>query len=83
LARSTSIRRSSSANHSLYSGNAELLAKCLKKIVVRVLHLHDFKPSKTKFEKGDIEGVVSEFRRFLEMALAADGKEQSTIVEIR
>ena len=33
-------------------GNARLLAKYLKRIVVRVIHLHDFKPSKTKVEKG-------------------------------
>ena len=45
-----------------------MLAKYLKRIVVRVLHLHDFKPSKTKVEKGDIETVVGEFRRFLETA---------------
>ena len=46
--------------------NAKMLAKYLKRIVVRVLHLHDFKPSKTKVEKGDIETVVGEFRKFLE-----------------
>ena len=32
--------------------NAKLLAKYLKKIVVKVIHLHDFQPSKTKVEKG-------------------------------
>ena len=64
-------------------GNAKLLARYLKRIVVKVLHLHDFKPSKTKVEKGDIETVVGEFRRFLETALDTDGAEQSTIVEIR
>ena len=50
-------------------GNARLLAKYLKRIVVRVIHLHDFKPSKTKVEKGDIETVVGEFRKFLETAV--------------
>ena len=64
-------------------GNAKLLAKYLKRIVVKVIHLNDFQPSKTKVEKGDIETVVGEFRKFLETAVGADGAEQSTIVEIR
>ena len=64
-------------------GNAKLLAKYLKRIVVRVIHLHDFKPSKTKVEKGDIETVVGEFRKFLETAVDGDGKGQSTILEIK
>ena len=64
-------------------GNARLLAKYLKRIVVRVIRLSDFKPSKTKVDKGDIETVVGEFREFLETALGADGAEQSTIAEIR
>ncbi len=64
-------------------GNAKLLAKYLKRIVVRVLHLHDFKPSKTKVEKGDIETVVGEFRTFLERAVDGDGKSQSTLLEIK
>jgi len=48
-----------------------------------VVHLHDFLPSKTKVEKGDIETVVCEFRKFLETALDADGKSQFTILEIK
>ena len=64
-------------------GNARLLARYLKRIVVRVIRLSDFKPSKTKGDKGDIEAVVGEFREFLETALGADGAEQSTIGEIR
>jgi len=64
-------------------GNARLLARYLKRIVVRVIRLSDFKPSKTKVDKGDIEAVVGEFREFLETALGADGAEQSTIAEIR
>jgi len=64
-------------------GNANILAKYLKRIVVRVLHLHDFKPSKTKVEKTDIETVVGEFRNFLEKAVDGDGKGQSTILEIK
>ena len=63
--------------------NAKLLAKHLKKIVVRVVHLHDFQPSKTKVEKGDIETVVGEFRKFLEAAVDGDGNSQSTILEIK
>src|SRR5208337_4301957 len=64
-------------------GNARLLARYLKRIVVRVIRLSDFKPSKTKVDKGDIEAVVGEFHEFLETALGADGAEQSTIAEIR
>ena len=63
--------------------NARLLAKYLKKIVVKVIHLHEFHPTKTKVEKGDIESVVGEFREFLETAVAGDGKGQSTILEIK
>ena len=63
--------------------HAKLLAKYLKKIVVRVIHLHDFQPSKTKVEKADIESVVGEFRKFLETAVDGDGKGQSTILEIK
>jgi hypothetical protein len=64
-------------------GNAKLLAKYLKKMVVKIIHLHDFQPSKTKVEKGDIETVVGEFRKFLETAVDGDGKSQSTILEIK
>ncbi len=48
-----------------------------------MLHLHDFKPSKTKVEKADIDTVVGEFRKFLEKAVDGDGKSQSTILEIK
>ena len=48
-----------------------------------MVHLHDFKPSKTKVEKADIETVVGEFRKFLETALDGDARAESTIVEIR
>ena len=63
--------------------NAQLLAKYLKKIVVKVIHLNEFHPTKTKVEKGDIESVVGEFRKFLETAVEGDGKGQSTILEIK
>ena len=63
--------------------NAKLLAKWLKKIVVRAVRLADFRPSKTKIEKGDIDSVVGEFRTFLEAAVDGDGKSQSTILEIK
>jgi hypothetical protein len=63
--------------------NAKLLAKYLKKIIVKVVHLKAFQPSKTKVEKGDIETVVGEFRKFLENAVDGDGKSQSTILEIK
>ena len=63
--------------------NAKLLAKYLKKIIVKVIHLNEFHPTKTKVEKGDIESVVGEFRKFLETAVDGDGKGQSTILEIK
>jgi hypothetical protein len=63
--------------------NAKLLVKFLKKIVVKIVNLHDFQPSKTKVEKGDIETVVGEFREFLQTAVDGDGKGQSTILEIK
>jgi hypothetical protein len=63
--------------------SAKLLAKYLKMIVVKVIHLHEFHPTKTMVEKGDIESVVGEFRKFLETAVDGDGKGQSTILEIK
>jgi hypothetical protein len=63
--------------------NAKLLAKYLKRIVVKVVRLQDFHPSKATVEKGDIETVVGEFRKFLEAAVDGDGKSQSTILEIK
>ena len=64
-------------------GNARLLAQYLKRIVVRVIRLSDFKPSKTKVDKGDIEAVVGEFREFLEAAAQVDSGGQSRIFEIK
>jgi hypothetical protein len=63
--------------------HARLLAKYLKKIVVKVIHMHEFHPTKTKVEKSDIEGVVGEFRKFLEKAVDGDGTGQFTILEIK
>jgi hypothetical protein len=63
--------------------NAKLLAKYLKRIVVKVVRLQDFHPSKGTLEKKDIETVVGEFRKFLEVAVDGDGAGQSTILEIR
>jgi hypothetical protein len=64
-------------------GNAKLLAKYLKQIVVKVIHLNEFRPTKTKVEKGDIESVVGEFRTFLKSAVDDEGEGQSTILEIK
>ena len=63
--------------------NARLLAKYLKRLIKKTLLLRDFKPSKVTLEKADIETVVGEFRRFLEEAVNGDGKNQSTILEIK
>ena len=63
--------------------HAKLLAKYLKKVVVRVVWLRDFQPSKSTIEKADIDKVVGEFRKFLEVAVDGDGKSQSTILEIK
>ena len=63
--------------------HAKLLDKYLKRIVVRVVRLQDFHPSKATIEKGQIDEVVDEFRRFLESAVDGDRKSQSTILEIK
>ena len=63
--------------------NAKLLAKFLKRIVVKVVRLQDLRPSKGTLEKADIETVVGEFRKFLETAVNVDGSNQSTILEIK
>jgi hypothetical protein len=59
-----------------------LLAKYLKRVVVKVVRFQDFKPSRTTVARDDIEAVVSEFRRFLEGAFGRDGKDQSVIVDL-
>ena len=63
--------------------NARLLARYLKRIVVKTVRMQDFRPSKGTVEKGDIETVVGEFRKFLEAGLDGDGKTQSTLLEIK
>lgn len=63
--------------------HVKLLARYLKKIVVKVVRLQDFQPTKSKVERADIETVVGEFRQFLETAVGGDGKSQTTIVEIK
>jgi hypothetical protein len=46
--------------------------------------LRDFRPTKTKGEKGDIETtVVDEFRRFLASAVDSNGAGQTTVLEIK
>jgi hypothetical protein len=55
----------------------------LKQIIVKVVDVQEFKPSKTKDEKSDIETIVGEFRNFLESAVDCDGKSQSTNLGIR
>ena len=59
-----------------------LLAKYLKRVVVKVVRFQDFKPSKSTVERDDIEAVVDDFRRFLEGAFGRDGKDQSVIVDL-
>jgi cytoskeletal protein RodZ len=64
-------------------GLTEKLARALKQIRVRKLALADFAPSKRTLERGDVDGVTAEFRRFLLAALAADGDEDElAIVEL-
>ena len=62
---------------------AGLLAKYLKRVVVKVLRMEDFRPAKSMVEKGEIEHVVGEFRRFLEAAVDGHAANQRTILEIR
>jgi hypothetical protein len=60
----------------------DLLAKYLKRVVIKVIRFQDFRPSKSTVERDDIEAVVDDFRRFLEGAFARDGKDQSVIVDL-
>ncbi len=62
---------------------ASLLAKFLRRVVVRTVRIEDFRPAKSTIEKAEIEQVVGEFRRFLETAAGGDGADQRTILEIR
>ncbi|HUP77724.1 MAG TPA: hypothetical protein VM260_04115 [Pirellula sp.] len=61
----------------------KILAKFLKRITVKVVHLSQFHPSKSKLGKNGIELVVREFRRFLESAIDGDNSGQSMILEIK
>ena len=60
-----------------------LLAKYLKRVIVKVVRFQDFKPSKSTVERDDIETVVVDFRRFLEGAFGREGKDQSVIVDLQ
>ena len=45
--------------------------------------LREFKPTKAKVERSEMETVVQEFRRFLEAAVDGEEKDQTIMVEIR
>jgi hypothetical protein len=60
-----------------------LLAKYLKRVVVKVIKMQDSRPSRSTVERGEIEHVVGEFRRFLEATVGDDGQGQRIIVEFR
>ena len=62
---------------------ARLLAQYLKRVVIRVVRMQDFRPSQAMVEKGDIERVVGEFRQFLRAAVDGEEANQRTILEIR
>jgi hypothetical protein len=62
---------------------AGLLAKFVKRVVIKTVRMEDFRPAKSMVEKGEIGQVVGEFRRFLEAAVDGDGADQRTILEIR
>ncbi len=62
---------------------ARLVAKFLRQVVVKVVRLSDFLPSKAMIDAGDVQAVVEEFRRFLEAAVDGEGKGQTIMVEIR
>lgn len=59
----------------------ELLRRYLKKLRVRKVRLADFQPGKRAIERGDVEAVVTEFRRFLLDGLAA-GEDELPVVEL-
>ena len=61
---------------------ANLLAKSLKRVVVKVVRFQDFKPAKSTVERGDVEAVVDDFRRFLQGVFGKDGKDQSVIMDL-
>jgi hypothetical protein len=63
------------------SDPVELLRRYLKKLRVRKVRLADFRPSKRTVERGDVEAVVAEFRRFLLDGLAA-GEDELPVVEL-
>ncbi len=63
---------------------ARLLAKFLCQVVVKVVRLSDFRPSKAMIEAGDVEAVVEEFRQFLEEAAGPiENKGKHTVLEIK
>ena len=45
----------------------------LKRVVVKTVRMEDFRPAKSMVERGEIEHVVGEFRRFLEAAAGGEG----------
>lgn len=58
---------------------ADLIARYLKKIVIRRVQLTDFKPSATTIEKTQVPAVVDEFRRFLELEFKEAEEGDSTL----
>lgn len=60
---------------------AETLAHALRQVVVKRLRLADFKPARRTIEESDVEGVVAEFRQFLERAMAEE-RETHTVIEL-
>jgi hypothetical protein len=58
-----------------------LLVRYLKKLRVRKVRLADFRPGKRTIERGDVDAVVAEFRRFLLEGLAA-GEDELPVVEL-
>jgi hypothetical protein len=63
------------------SDPVELLRRYLKRLRVRKVRLAEFRPGKRTIERGDVDGVVAEFRRFLLDRLAA-GEDELPVVEL-
>ncbi len=61
---------------------ADEIKRYLRRIVVKKLKISDFKPSRNTIEKDDVNGIVSEFRTFLESRLKTDSGDDLPVIEL-
>jgi hypothetical protein len=60
----------------------ELLRRYLQHIIVRKVHLSEFKPGKHTLEKSDLPRIVEEFERFLSDQFSTSSKDELPVIEI-